>query len=215
MIYLFAGDDTKNKYLSYEKFSKSVPASAETFFVNRNNFNKTELESLYSGDNLFFKQCAVYVENIFEHQEISDFMLEKLGPMRESPNYFVFLEGKLNKPVLDAFKMARAELSIFELPKAKKEKFDNFLLAHALGNRDKLHLWIYFRQAMDLGVGMEELIGVLFWKVKDLLLKKNFSKFSQEELKNFSSKISYLLPEARKNGVEAEAAFEQFLLEAF
>jgi hypothetical protein len=88
-------------------------------------------------------------------------------------------------------------------------------MANALGDRDKRNLWIYFRQAMDKGVGMEELIGVLFWKAKDMILKKKFGKFKESELKNFASKISYLLPEARKEGRDDETAFEQFLLEAF
>jgi hypothetical protein len=121
----------------------------------------------------------------------------------------------LNKPILDAFRSARAELNIFELPKEKKEKYDNFILTYDLERRDKLNLWIHFREAMDLGVGMEELIGVLFWKGKDMLLRKNFSKFKEAELINFVTKISYLLPEARKQGRDDEAAFEQFLLEAF
>jgi hypothetical protein len=33
--------------------------------------------------------------------------------------------------------------------------------------------------------------------------------------KNFISRLSYLLPHARKAGRDAESAFEQFLLEAF
>ena len=72
-----------------------------------------------------------------------------------------------------------------------------------------------FRQAIDLGVGMEELVGILFWKAKDMILKKNFSKFRETELKYFASKLSYLLPEARKEGKDDEFAFEQFILEAF
>ncbi|MBY0376491.1 hypothetical protein K2P96_00770, partial [Patescibacteria group bacterium] len=110
---------------------------------------------------------------------------------------------------------ARAELNIFELPKDKKEKYNNFLLANDFGARDKFNLWLHFREAMDVGVGMEELVGVLFWKVKDMLLKKSYGKFKEAELKHFASKISYLLPEARRSGLDAEAAFEQFLLEAF
>ena len=88
-------------------------------------------------------------------------------------------------------------------------------MANAFGAKDKLNLWIYFRQAMDLGVGMEELVGVLFWKIKEMLLKKDFRKFSEAELKNFASRLSSLLPEARQAGRDAESAFEQFLLEAF
>ncbi len=215
MLYLFAGDDAQNKLEAYDSFIKSIPEGTEIFFVNHNSFNKMEFERFYSGAGLFFSKSAIFCENIFEREEMRDFILTKLDQIKDSENIFVFLEGRLNKPVLDAFRKARAELNIFELPKEKKEKFDNFLLANAFGDRDKLNLWIYFRQAIDKGVGMEELIGVLFWKIKDMILKRNFSKFSEEELKGYVTKISYLLPEARKNGRDAESAFEQFLLEAF
>jgi hypothetical protein len=215
MLYLFSGDDVKNKILNYEKFIKSLPAGTETFFINRNDFNKMQIESLYSGSGLFFTKSAVVFSNIFEYEETRDFILEKLELIGESANSFVFLEGKLNKPILDAFKKARAELNVFELPKGKKEKFDNFLVANAFGNRDKLNTWVYFRQAMDSDIGMEEIIGVLFWKIKDMILKRSFGKFKEPELKNFAAKLSYLLPEARKEGRDAESAFEQFLLEAF
>lgn len=221
MIYLFSGDDTKNKHESYEKFIKALPVQAgiptgvDVFFIGKNDFSPMEVESFYSGAGLFFTKCVVVFTNIFEKEETLDFILEKLELIQESKNDFVFLESKLNKPILEAFKKVEAKMFTFELPKEKTEKFDNFLLANALGKRDKLNLWIYFRQAVDLGVGMEELVGVLFWKVKDMLLKKDFSKFSEDELKNFAAKISYLLPKARKDGLDAESVFEQFLLEAF
>src|SRR3990167_7519099 len=153
MIYLFYGDDTKNKHASYGKFIKSMSAqtnaSADTqrFFVSKNDFNPIQTESFYSGSGLFFTKCVVVFTNIFEKEETLDFVLEKLNLMGKSENSFVFLEGKLNKAVLDAFKKARAELDVFELPKEKVERFNNFLLANALENRDKFNLWIYFRQA--------------------------------------------------------------------
>lgn len=166
----------------------------------------------------FFEKSAVLFSDIFESEENRDFLLEKLELMAQSENFFIFLEGKLNKPILEAFRKndpKKIQLNIFELPKEKKEKFDNFLIANAFANKDKLNLWIYFRQAMDKGVGMEELVGVLFWKIKDMILKKNFGKFKESELKNFTARLSYLLPEARKEGRDAETAFEQFLLEIF
>ena len=221
MIYLFTGDDTKNKLLSYEKFIKFLPAQAgiskgiESFFISRNDFDPLVIESFYSGSSLFSAKSAVIFQNIFEHEKTRDFILDKLKLIEESANFFIFLEGKLNKPVLDAFKKARAEINIFELSKEKKEKYDNFLVANAFSRKDKLNMWICFREAMDRGVGMEELIGVLFWKIKNMLLKKNFTKFSEKELKNFIAKLSYLLPEARKAGRDAESVFEHFLLEAF
>ena len=215
MIYLFSGDDAKNKILHYEKFVKSIPSSKGTFFINRNDFDRTQIESLYSGSSLFNKASIAIFSDVFENEETRDFILDKLELMGKSPNEFVFLEGKLNKPILDDFKKAKAEVNTFELPKAKKEKFDNFLIANAFSKKDKLNTWIYFRQAIDRGVMMEELVGVLFWKIKDMILKNNLGRFSREELKNCSSRLSYLLPQARKRGLDAESAFEQFLLEAF
>lgn len=223
MLYLFSGNDFKNKILNYEKFIKSLSAQAdipflEIFFINRNDFNPIQIESFYSGSSLFSALSAIVFQNIFEYEETRDFVLDKLKQMGESNNLFIFLEGKLNKPILDAFKKVEAkrmQINIFELPKEKLEKFDNFLVANTFANKDKLNTWIYFRQAMDVGVNIEEIVGVLFWKIKDMLLKKNFSKFSSEQLKTFTSRISYILPEARKKGCDAESAFEQFLLEAF
>ncbi len=215
MIYLFAGDDFKTKRKAYEDFIKSVEKETETFFISRNNFSNMQLESFYSGSGLFFAKSVVFLEDILGQEEHRDFVLGKLELISSSANDFVFFEGKLNKPILDDFKKARAELNIFELPKEKKEKYDNFILAYDLEARNKFSLWLHFREAMDVGVGMEELVGVLFWKAKDMIVKKNFSKFTEIELQNFATKISYVLPEARKEGRDDEAAFEAFLLESF
>ncbi|OGI81874.1 hypothetical protein A3I95_00380 [Candidatus Nomurabacteria bacterium RIFCSPLOWO2_02_FULL_44_12] len=214
MLYLFAGDDAPKKILNYEKFLGLLPKEVEVFSFNRSDFDKLQIESFCSGAGLFFKKSAVIFSGALEREETREFILSKLQSMGESPNYFVFIESRIGKPVIDLFKKARTELNIYELPKEKKEKFNNFLLADALAQRDKLNLWLYFRQAVDLGVGLEELAGVLFWKAKDMILKKNLGKFKEPELKNFASKLSYLLPEARKRGRDAEAAFEEFLLEA-
>ncbi len=215
MIYLFAGDDTKRKVLNYEKFLESLDSNIEVFFINKKDFDNEQIESFYSGEGLFFSKCAVIFSDVLEKEEILNFILEKLNFLGESNNIFVFLENKLDKTIIDDFKKARAELNIFELSKEKKEKFNNFLLSYAFEDKDKLNLWIYFRQAIDKGVGMEELTGVLHWKIKDMILKKNFRKYSKIELQNIANKLSYLLPEARKNGYDAESVFEQFLLEIF
>jgi hypothetical protein len=215
MIYLFTGDDSKRKNTVYEKFLKSIPKNIEVLQIGKNDFNETLFESLYSGAGLFFNKSIVVLRDVLENENTREFILKKIKLLSESVNDFAFLEGKLNKPMLNLFNKSKAEIYEFVLAKEKKEKFNNFLLANALGNREKLNLWIYFRMAIDKGVGMEELIGVLFWKAKDMLLKSNFSKFRESELRAFAGKISYLLPESRRDGRDDESAFEQFLLEAF
>ncbi len=215
MIYLFCGDDSAKKISNYQKFLAGIPKDTEVLNIGKNDFDESQVESLYRGAGLFTSKSVVIFVNIFEKENAREFVLNKLGEMQSSPNTFVFVEGKLLKSVLDKFKKVEAKINNFELTHAQRERFNNFLLADAFSARDKLNLWIYFRQAMDKGVGMEELTGVLFWKIKDMLLKKNFGKWKAAELKSIGAKLSYLLPDARKNSRDAEAVFEAFLLEAF
>lgn len=215
MIYLFSGNDILSKRKAVKAFLQSLPPNIEVLNISKEDLNKMQIESLYSGAGLFFSKSAVVFSNILESEEDGSFILENLEKMGKSENIFVFSEGKLKKAVLDEFKKARAELNVFELQVEKKEKFNNFLLANALGDRNKLQLWIYFRQAMDRGVALEALVGVLFWKAKDMILRKNFSKYKQGELEGIANKLSYILPEARRKRLDDEAIFEKFLLEAF
>ena len=86
MIYLFSGDDAKNKLISYEKFIKSIPKNTGSFFISRNDFNPIQIESFYSGASLFSALSWIVFQNIFEHEETRDFILSKLKLM-----YFFFL----------------------------------------------------------------------------------------------------------------------------
>jgi hypothetical protein len=217
MLYLFAGADATAKLKGYESFVKKVGAGTEVLFISNNDFDKMQAESLYSGSGLFGGKSLVTFSQVLEREEARDFLLNKLKQMELSSNTFIFLEGKLNKPVIDAFKKTVAEgsqVNIFEPAKERGEKFNNFVLANAFGERNKLNLWIHYREALAHGASLEELTGILFWKVKDMLLKKSLGKYKKNELENFAKKISFLVPEARKEGRDAEAALEQFLLEA-
>src|SRR6185503_3765698 len=111
MIHLFTGDDSKNKLQAYEKFIKSTSAQGEIFFINRNDFNPIQIESFYSGAGLFSPKCIVVFSNILDGKETRDFILKKLEPLQLSSNSFVFLEGKLAKTALDAFKKSKAEVN--------------------------------------------------------------------------------------------------------
>ena len=89
MIYLFAGDDSKRKNIALENFVKSLPFDM-TFTISRNNFDPTQIESLYSGASLFSATCSVVFSNILEREENSNFVLDKLELMAESQNIFIF-----------------------------------------------------------------------------------------------------------------------------
>lgn len=212
MIYLFTGDDIKNKIKSYENLLSKLN-DLPLYAVNRNNFDPTMIESFYSGANLFDPKSVILFSNILEDSNNSFFVLDNLENFANSKNVFIFNENKLLKTTLDKFTKVKAEINTFELKKEQKEKFNNFLLADAFSMRDKIKLWLYYRQAVDIGVSLEELSGVLFWKVKDMILNKRFLKYKEEELKDIGFKLSYLLAETRREGKNDEAIFEKFILE--
>lgn len=212
MIYLFTGDDTINRNKAFEKSLKDFK-DLPLLKINKNNFSFLEIESLYSDANLFDPKSVIVFSYLLEDKNINEFVLERLEFFENSKNVFIFVENKLLKSVIDQFKKQKANISIFELKKIQKEVFNNFLLANALGDRNKVNLWLYYREAVNKGVSLEELVGVLFWKVKDMILNKNFSKFKENELVLIAHNLSILLPKARKEGKEAEITFEKFLLE--
>ena len=215
MIYLFTGDDFEKKKKALDVFLRPTKSGIETIFIDKQDFSPMHLESLYSGESLFASETRVVLIGVLDREESRNFILDHLPEMASSKNTFIFSDGKLKKPILDAFKKSRAEINVFERVLEKKESFNNFLLANALGDRNKLQLWIYFRTAIESGAMMEALLGILHWKLKDMILKKNFQKFTEAELQSMDRKMSYLLPEARRERKDDEAVFEKFLLEAF
>lgn len=74
MIYLFSGDDSKNKIKAYENFIESISKDVEIFYVSKNDFDPMQIESFYSGSGLFFKKCAVVFSNVLELESIRDFV---------------------------------------------------------------------------------------------------------------------------------------------
>lgn len=215
MIFLFYGDDTDRKHKGYAAFLKSISPETEKFFFGKRVLDKNFFENFFSGQGLFFKKCAVIFSGVSEAGDFYQFVLKNISTLSSSPNLFVFLEGEMDKNDLDIFKESGAEINFFPLSKQKKEKYNNFLLADAFASRDRFHLWLFFRQAVDLGVSLEELTGVLFWKVKDMILKKNFSKVKEGELKKILVELPFLLLQSRKEGRDAEAVLERFLLKIF
>lgn len=214
MIYLFTGEDSQKKIASYENLLSTLKGE-EVFHITRKEWDPMQIESFYSGAGLFYGRSAIVLSGILEKEDARSFVLERLSLLAKSNNLFIFLEGKLGKPIIDEFKKARAQIEVFERPKEYKEKFNSFALADALGSQSKFQLWLLFREAMKNGVALEELSGILFWKVKTMLTKRSYGKFKEKDLKNLAGKIATLLPEIRRRGQEPEMAFERFLLESF
>jgi len=110
--------------------------------------------------------------------------------------------------------------------------FSIFSLADALGERDKKRMWVLYREAIDLGISPEEIVGTLFWQVKMILLAHRvkkatdagvkdfpFSKaqryaknYSLDEIQKLSSDIISIYHEAHRGKVDFEIELEKLIL---
>ena len=127
-----------------------------------------------------------------------------------SPHTFIFEEEKLLKRPLELLAKAKAEVVVYASLE-KKESFDVFSLANAFGARDRKKMWLLLTQGLVSGMVPEAALGMLHWKVRDLLGKKSPS-YTPGELRNISRELVTLYHEAHRGGGDLELLLERFLL---
>ncbi len=206
MIYILVGNDTKNKNI----YIKELTNGSESFFVTPNILNKELVMNYSSGSNLFGQNQSVILDNALSVSDLG-FSDEELDILKDSNNIFVFKEDKMLAPAQKKFKKY-GEIKIFE-EKAKPtlEKFNVFSITDAFAMRDKINTWALYHKAIGSGVEPEAIAGVLFWKIKSLIL--NGSKvFTKDELKKQSAAIVSLYHKAHLGELDFNIGLEQFIL---
>ena len=158
--------------------------------------------------------------------------------MKESPNIFILLEGKVLAELKKALEKHADQTVVSDLPVKsgfgadKKDEFNIFALADAVGSRDPFKSWTIYRQAVDDGIGTESILGTLFWQVKSMILagkavsageaglspfvfsksKKYAGNYSPAELNSFALNLISLYHDSHRGAVDAELALEGLLL---
>lgn len=182
MIYLFYGNDNKKARVQAQKVleaAKKKHSGAEFSKLTQENFSINKLDELIANQGLFYSASIVLADNLCEKTEISEIIIKKLKEIKESPNFFVFLEGKLNKKELEKFTKFSEKIEEFKKPEKKLtkkealvekgEKIDFFDFANALGERNKKLLWTLYQDALAEEVHSEEVHAMFFWQVKAML----------------------------------------------
>ena len=165
--------------------------------------------------------------------------MDKIKDIAESPNAFVFLEGKVDKATVGKIEKKAEKVQEFKSAgnegktKESKEKFNTFSLADVFGRRDKKNLWVLYQQALLQNVAPEEINGVLFWQLKSMLVayksksvqesglspyvfqkSKSFARnYSEEEMKKMSSALVSVYHDSRRGIHDFEIALERFILD--
>lgn len=182
MFYLFYGADTAKARSQAHKTveaAKKKHETAESFKLDSENFSAGKLDELTASQGLFYSAFIILADNLCDEADISEVLLKKLKELKESPNFFVFLEGALNKKELEKFEKYAEKVEGFKKPErklnkkealaAKGEKIDFFEFANTLGERNKKLLWTLYQDALAEDVASEEVHAMFFWQVKSML----------------------------------------------
>ncbi|NVN97132.1 hypothetical protein HXX01_02775 [Candidatus Nomurabacteria bacterium] len=206
MIYILVGGDTKNKNF----YIKELTKNSESFFVRDEEMDRALIMSYSYNVNLFNISPAIIMENVLSDKEVN-LRTDDLEFLKKSGTIFIFKEDKLLKTLQDKYKKY-AEIKTFEDKKVfGKEKFNVFSITDAYVRKDKIGAWSLYNEAIKKGVEPEAIAGVLFWKIKTLLLANPSGKI-KDDLKKQSSNIISLYHKAHRGETDLSIGIEQFIL---
>lgn len=211
MIYFFYGNDIEKRGKARDIIARSFDSSLEMSDVS---WNREKFENMAKSNSLFEAKQLVILENILENPEAKEFILKKLDDLKESSNVFLFLEKKALKDIVTKFGKYAQEAKDFALPKSKENKADVFAITYPLERRDKKNMWLEYQKLQGTDTSPEALSGILFWKIKSMLLAGRNAKWTEMELKKLSSKLVSLHHDAHRGLVDFRTGLEKFIIDS-
>lgn len=245
MIYLLHGEDIDKARAKAQdlimSLQKKKPDSA-FFKLDAESFDSEKIREYTFSQGIFEKKYIVFLDRVCEVKDLRDSFLDCISDMALSENIFIVLEGKLDKATLGKIEKKADKVQNFDIKEGalgagsrfpnKSEEYNIFVLADALGKRDRKQAWTLYTNAITNGKSPEEIHGTLFWQVKSMILaekakvvgesglapfvyakSKNYCRnYSLDELKNLSTKLVDIYHESRRGNRELEIAIEELVL---
>jgi DNA polymerase III delta subunit len=215
-----------------ETLHKKRPG-AEIFRMHDENWNEAQFDELLVAQGLFDQKYIVVLDSLFDEAVAKERILDRASDMKESENVFLVIEESVDKKALDKISKHAEKVQEFEGGVEKEERFNTFGLADAFGRRDKKNLWVGYLQALEQGISPEEISGVLFWQMKNIIIAqktksakesklspfvdskaRGFAKnFTAEELSVYARSIVEATQAVRQGEGEMEVLLERVVLE--
>ncbi|MCX6755815.1 MAG: hypothetical protein NTX85_00530 [Candidatus Nomurabacteria bacterium] len=207
MIYIYSGNDNKNKISSIKKkFSKN-----EILFLSLLESTPEVVFDYVQSMNLFGISKAIVVENFLASQNLS---VGDLSMLQKSETPFIFLEDKMLAADEKKYKKYAEDIEKFEVKEIKSASaFNVFDITDAFASRDKIGAWSLYLSAIQNEAQPEAISGILFWKIKTMMMtgSKNFSK---ENLKQMSSSLVDIYHLSHVGEIDMKIGLEQFILKS-
>src|SRR3989344_3309232 len=110
------------------------------------------------------------------------------------------LEGKIDAPTLKKMEKVSRQVQKFENKEAPRRELNIFSVTDGLVKKDKRHLWISYVDLIGKGAGAEEIHGILFWQVKNMILASKADSAKETGLSPFAYKNALVGAKKYKTG---------------
>jgi len=219
MLYIFYGTDeveARNKAKALLSGLQQKASEAELVRITEEDVSNGnqgfDIEALLGNQGLFKQNYLLYLDGVDD--VILRFSDIQLQSMKQSEHICIVLMGKLLAKDKKLLEPHADKMSEYVAAKKPAPAFNVFSVADALKGRSKPKLWQALAEARVLGSEGEALVGMLFWAVKDMLVKRQLRNYSEKELKVLAMKLVALPHKARQDFVSIHNALEKFALSA-
>jgi hypothetical protein len=206
MIYILIGGDVKNR----NDYINSLSLSGESVRLDQGAVSKDAIIDLAHKQNLFSESQIFIVDNLFSSLDVS-FSKENLLELQNSKNTFISIEDKLLASEEKKYNKYAIIKRFIEKKIVTTPKINTFAIADAYGRHDKISTWILYREAIKSGSAPEAISGMLFWKIKNMVLTGS-KNFSTDILKRQSSALVSLYHQSHRGESDLSLGLEQFIL---
>ena len=240
MLYVFHGTDIQSavkKATTLVASLRSKKPDASYVRVEAQQWSQDIVGEHVGGQGLFSSKYIIFFDRVTENVEAKESLAGFAQVMAESTNIFIILEGKLSVELKKAFEKSAEKIVLCDkIPNSKLQtpptEFNIFALSDAVGARDTFKAWSVYRQAIDTGIEVENIIGTLFWQVKSMKLaaqarsateaglspfvfsksKKASGNYSPIELDILTEQLITIYHDAHRGISDSELAVERVML---
>lgn len=229
MMYALVGTDRDARQKSLAGVL-AAHAERDALYFDSESFDESLFMNAVAGGDMFGKQYVAVLRGLISGDR-GPFVRLRLAEMAGSSTVFVVIEESLSKALSDEVKEHANEYRVLDLPKGRDEHFNIFQITDAFGTRDKKSTWVLLQKALRSDIAAEEVLNILIWQAKNLLVayrsasvaasglapfvyekSKRYSRnFKEEELKDISRNLVRMFHESHL-GLDLGPNLERFLL---
>ncbi len=182
MIYAFVGTDTEKRSAAVSAFLGKSSGTVIRF--NDTGDDPGRLHDLIGGGDLFGGGYVIVIDSILD-SGFGEAVMGQLERLAESTNTFVIIETAIPKARLAEIAEVAENVAEFAAAKKKSDAFNIFSITDAFGARDKKNSWVLMQKALRQDISAEEILNILIWQVKNLLLAKGAKSMKETGLSPF------------------------------